>query len=119
MNNEDGFKQRLAEKLRAANDLQADEVLWLKIAERITPRQKRLTWPWYGLAASLSAFVLVVYLSSNTLPITESSPLTSQLLLLDVELQHALLMDPESDEIPVLLEKRNRLKTTPARSYQL
>ena len=52
MNNEQRFKQRLAERLTNSNTQQADNALWLKIESELTDRSTSMKSYWL-IAASI------------------------------------------------------------------
>lgn len=117
MNNEQRFKQRLAERLTNSNTQQADNALWLKIESELTDRSTSMKSYWL-----IAASIFVALAIGMQLPLLEGGQnvqLSPELYYLDVELQQAIIDDAGSTRYDALLRQRNDIEHNQTGSYQL
>lgn len=114
MNNEQQFKQQLAERLINSNTAQADNAMWLKIESELTTQPSRMKNYWL-IAASIVALMAI----GMQLPFIEREQtvkLSSELYQLDVELQQAIIDGIRYD---ALLQQRQDIEHNQTGRYQL
>lgn len=117
MNNEQQFKQRLAERLTNSNTQQADNALWQKIEAELTARPSNMKSYWL-IAASIFA-VMAIGMQLPLFERAQTVQLSPELYFLDVELQQAIINDAGSARYDALLQQRNDIEHNQTRSYQL
>lgn len=117
MNNEQQFKQRLAERLTNSNTQQADNALWQKIETELTERSTSMKSYWL-IAASIFA-VMAIGMQLPLFERAQTVQLAPELYFLDVELQQAIIDDTGSARYDALLQQRNDIEHNQTRSYQL
>lgn len=117
MNNEQRFKQRLAERLTNSNMPQADAALWQKIESGIAGRRQNTKGYWL-MAASIFA-VMAIAVQLPLFQAKHTVQLSPELYFIDLELQQAIIDDAGSARYDALIQQRNNIEHNQTGSYQL